>query len=280
MRLLLAPLLLLSGLALSACGEEPLTAETVTEQMLARFNDNFDGVEDFTATTDELTAYYRRGTADSLTAFVIRVAARDSVAALTVPPQLITYLVPEVPRFTQGLRRGAGLDGPEVHDGHRVYVLRADHPQALTPVPDAGAPLFSDVRLYVDAETFAIRELRFEVPSPDSNATQPIVERILYDDYRTVEGVSLPFRVSTITSGLKEAIPEEYRIVMGGNLALRRAQAERLPSGERDAALREIAAQERLLNEGIQESTLALRNVQVNEGAPAALADSTEVPAL
>ena len=248
-------------------GAESLTVADIADRMVARFETNFEGVTVFTATTADLEASYERDTADSLGAFTTEVAPRDPANPPTTPPQLATYLVPEARRLAYGLRQGAQLAGPAPHEGHRVYVLDAKNPVTLTAAPEASATALVGARLYIDSETFDVREIRFEVAGEDSSQTEPVVQRILYDDFQEVNGVTLPFTIRTVTSGLLSTLPDDYRMVMGGRLGIERAQAEQLPTGpERDAALQEIDAQERFLNEGILEDVLTIETVQINAG--------------
>ncbi|NNF57246.1 MAG: hypothetical protein HKN04_03310 [Rhodothermaceae bacterium] len=249
----------------SVLGAESLTVDDIADRMVARFEANFEDVLFFTTTTADLEASYERDTADSLGAFTTEVAPRDPATPPTTPPQLATYLVPEALRLAHGLRQGAQLAGPTPHEGHRVYVLDAENPVALTAAPEASATALVGARLYIDSETFDVREIRFEVAGEDSSQAEPVVQRILYDDFQEVNGVVLPFTVRTVTSGLLSTLPDDYRMVMGGRLGLERAQAEQLPPGpQRDEALREIEAQERFLNEGILEDVLTVETVRIN----------------
>ena len=126
-------------------------------------------------------------------------------------------------------------------------------------------------RLYVDAETFDVLELfhRFKADT----LSQPFAQRILYDDYRELaSGVRVPFRVRQLQEGLLQLIPEEVRIVRGGDLGIRERQAYSLPIQQRDSALRAVEREKRFLIEGVKEVELRVDSLVLDvtpPGAPA-----------
>ena len=182
--------------------------------------------------------------------------------------QLLAVQVPNVPRLAAGIR-GAELEGPITRDGRRVYVLRTDDPGTLVGTPGA-VPVDSartpDLRVYVSAETFDVVEV-YQSVMPDTSATEPVVSRLIYSDFRETDGAVLPWAVRQLQTGLDPGLSDDERMVMGGRLGLARRQAEAMPSGpERDAQLAALDAQERLLTEGVADLTLEIDAVRV-EGA-------------
>ena len=115
-----------------------------------------------------------------------------------------------------------------------------------------------------------------EMPPPDTTLTEMIVQHVRYERFRDVDGIALPFKVRSTTEGLRQLIPDQLRIVEGGNLVIARAQAQQLPPGEREVELARIAARESFLNEGIQEDVLTVDSVHVNPEIPAGVFEAPE----
>lgn len=153
-------------------------------------------------------------------------------------------------------------------NGQLVDVLEAENPTALIVGPDVQTGDISSARVYVDAATHFVRGVTMEMPPPDTSLTDTIIQTVRYEQFREVEGITLPFKITSTTEGLRQLISEELRVVENGNLAIARSQAQQLPAGEKEMQLARIAARERFLNEGIQEDVLTVDSVHVNRPIP------------
>src|SRR5690606_16914629 len=69
-----------------------------------------------------------------------------------------------------------------------------------------------------------------------------------YGDFRTADGLTLPFYTNTLITGIP--VPDEVRLVQGGMLEIQRRQAQALPPAERARALRRIETQIRIIRQG------------------------------
>ena len=269
-----ASLLLLASLALTACGEgEALTdPDAVADRIAAQAAADFEGIRDFTVRGavdgEGVVAFFRRAeNADSLVFFDGR-AVTDDPAQTPVP---LSYSLPSASQIARGLRGNARLAGTTEVDGVRAYVLEADDPGVLVGAPAGAGSSLDSVRILIDAESFHVREVRLSTPQtaldPDAPAdAPPLVQRQRYDDFRTVDGLSLPFRTTTVLSGV--VIPDESRIVQGGMLDLQRRQAQQLPPDERARVLADVERQLRFLETGEQEQSFVVTSVEVNAGVP------------
>lgn len=258
--------LLLFSLAMAGCGQADPT--DVIDALEANFQQNMEGVETFTVYAAGMEIHHRLNTSDSLTAFDLGVTQSDSTRSIPTSANLIPFLVPDVPKLVRGLRSGAHLLDNETFNGQNVYVIEADNPASL--IVGGAGPMndISAARVYVDADTYELRGVTMEMLPPDTSLTEMIVQQVRYELFRDVEGLTLPFKVTTMTEGLKQLIPDELRIVENGNLTIARSQAQQLPPGEREVELASIAARERFLNEGIQEDVLTVDSVHVNADIP------------
>jgi len=244
--------------------------------MEASFYDNLGDVEVFTVYVAGMEVHHRQNTTDSLTFFDLGMTLTDSSQALPESARLIPFLVPDVPKLVRGLRTGARFVGTETLNGQQVHVLEADNPASLIVSADAPSAGIANARIYVDVETSALRGVTMEMPPPDTTLTEMIVQHVRYERFRDVDGITLPFKVRSTTEGLRQLIPDQMRIVEGGNLVIARAQAQQLPPGEREVELARIAARERFLNEGIQEDVLTVDSVHVNPEIPAGVFEAPE----
>ena len=268
--LLAAPAPLLAG-----CGPDPATTpadvsapitsvDTLADRMLARYEGTLGEVEGMTVYADGATATYTPNV-DSLVLnpFVLQIQPASDGPGEAQAAQLLYSHVPNVPRLARGLR-SAELSGPIDYEGSRVYVFATDDPTTI--LGDGAAPADRrgtvDFRVYVDAETFDVREIYQGVS--DTSFARPYVNRLVYDDFRTVDGVTLPFRVRQIETGADALMTPESKTVARGQLELQRRVAANQPSGpDRDAALAEVDRQLRIVNEGLAEATLTVDSVRV-----------------
>lgn len=250
------------------CGTGSTDPSEIIDAMEASFENNLDGVETLTIYAAGMEVHHRLNTTDSLAFFDLGLTLDDPSRPLPGSARLIPFLVPDVPKLVRGLRTGARYVGTDTLNGQPVYVIEADNPSSLAVSTDAPAADISSARIYVDVETHALRGVTWEMPPPDTTLTEKIVQHVRYEQFRDVDGISLPFKVRSTTEGLRQLIPDRQRIVEGGNLGIARAQAQQLPPGERHVELARIAAHERYLNEGVQEDVLTVDSVHVNSEIP------------
>lgn len=243
-RLTLSALLLL---ALSACSHDVETHDELVDRMVERYEDNRGGVAGFVVTAGGAEATHA--------------ALPDSAAALAPPvvvpvadapsPEAASLLIQHVAnvRLLADTLRTATMEGPIDRGGYRVYLLASEQP---------GRALY----VVVDAETFDVREIEQSVRV--DTLAQPLVTRLLYDDFRTVDGLTLPFRVRQVNEGLGQFISASERMVQGGRLGMKRQALEQeRPSAERDRRRAALERQMRLYSEGVQETELRIDGVRV-----------------
>jgi hypothetical protein len=151
-----------------------------------------------------------------------------------------------------------------------VLVLEATDPAMFIGTSsDTPGETPSSARVVVDAETFQVLEISLETAPFDSASTNPITQRQLYSDFRSVDGLTIPFNAKTIIEGIDVA--QEMLMIEGGNLEIARRRASVLPPGERAAALEEIDNRQRFLETGRMEESFSIELVRVNEGVPEGL---------
>ncbi|MDX1439245.1 MAG: hypothetical protein R3284_05015 [Rubricoccaceae bacterium] len=252
------------AVSLVGCGDRLSNPEEIISRVASQAEADYAGIDDFTVMAGNARLYYRRVAEDSLANFELRAVSGDSTNEQAIYDP---YHLPNVARLTDGLRDNARFGGSGTLGGHPVLVLEVIDPlkfvgatagDSLAVGPDSAA-------VYVDAETFRIREI--ELKAVPDGADEPLVQRQRYTEFRTVEGLTIPFLASTIVEGID--VPDETRIVEAPGIAMARARAQQLPEGpERDAELRRIQRRERFITQGIMETPFQVDSVWVNRGVP------------
>ena len=262
-------------LTLAACGSEadtdvpaePLaTAAEVSDAMMAAFEANVGAVEGFTVQAERVEGRYTvvQDTA-SLDRVVLQVAPPPANQRPGLGAQLIYNHVPNVQRIARGLR-AATFEGRSTRDGRPAYVLSTDDPSSI--LGQGGAPPVDGdrvLRVYVDPETFDVLEI-YQSFESDSTA---FTTRLVYSDFETTDGLRLPHTVAQTTTGLNQAIPENQRIAIGGQIGLAIRQAEQMPEGpEKNLQLTQLEQELRAVTEGIQDLELTVDAVTVGVPEP------------
>lgn len=254
--------------ALVACGDAqtgdaadapPVASSAeLAARMGERFEESLAGVGGFTVLVG---GFEIRGAISPDTAAANRLAVTitptDSASTDPLVQSLVGGYLPNVPLLASSLAQGP-LRGPLVRDGNRVYELDAN------AAAGADSSAAASVRVYVDAGTFRVREVYRSVRA-DSLA-RPLTSRIFYDDFRTADGVTLPWRLRIVQEGIDQLIGDEARMFEGGQLTLAIQQLRAAPpSPERNARLAAAERRMRAMSEGVEEMTVLVRRVTVDE---------------
>ena len=237
---LAVPLLLL---LVAACARAPETRDELLARMSERYETNRGAPGGFVVSAGGAEAAHGALPEGTSALAPPTVTGADPVAAA-----LLAQHVPNV-RLLADTLRTATMDGPLDRGGHRVYLLADEQP---------GRALY----VVVDAETFDVREIEQSVKV--DTLAQPLVTRLVYDDFRPTDGLTLPFRVRQINEGLAQFVDQAERMVQGGSLgATREALARQPPGPERDQRLADVERRLRLYTEGVQETELRVDRVRV-----------------
>ncbi|MEL6615923.1 MAG: hypothetical protein AAFQ43_09305 [Bacteroidota bacterium] len=279
-------LLLVLALALAACtsdpapeasGDDPSPAPEASDpaevsafldRLDASYDDGLGDLGTFRVFGAGTSLYYVAATDSTGTNYEL---VRDPDAGAPTDRNAIRLyaLYPPNTRYLARSLRNATLRGPVERNGAQTYVLETDNPRdvGIPPARETNSHL---ARVYLDAETLDVREIfhRFRADT----LAQPLAQRTLYEEYREVGGVRLPYRVRQVQEGLLQIISEEQRIMKGGELGLREQQAQMMPPAQRDSVLREIAREKRFFTEGVNEVILRIDSVAVGVEPPETLA--------
>ena len=241
------------------------SADALADAVEARFDASIAGLDAFRAFGAGVSIYYVAGP-DSLAPFGLVRDPESGPPSDPIAANIFGYFPPNGRIVAQGLR-GATFAGTAERGGVQTYVAETTDPASVGLGADSTARDHL-VRVYVDAETFEVRELyhRFMLDT----LAQPLAQRIVYEDWREVAGedgatARFPFTVRRFQEGLLQVVSDDERMIVGGQLGMQEQGAQRLPAGpKRDSALAAIARRKRVYEDGVAEDVLVLSRIEVN----------------
>ena len=266
---MLRPLAVALLLTLSACepASQPVSsAAELADRMRARFASNVGAAEALAVTGAGIRATFASVADSAAAGFTPTYAFVDSLGADPEAAALLPAYLPNVPALASAIATGTFV-GQRQRDGRAALIVSTADP-ALTGSPTDG--IARSTRVFADPETFDILEI--EQSARIDTLVQPIVRRFVYEDFREVEGVRLPFRLRQLDSGQDQQLSASDRsarqMVLGGQLAMAQQRAEALPAGpERDAAVARATRDMQNLQQGILEVVLEIDRVEVTRRA-------------
>lgn len=268
-----AAALVLSAAVLGACqssgpSSAPVeSSDALADRVTERFDASMAQLDGFRVAALG-TALFYVGTGDSTQAFGVIPDPSEPPPADMLTASMFSYYPPNGRYVAEGIR-GAEFKGVVERDGVQAYVVETTDPTAIGMSSDS-SKTDNLARVYVDAETFDVRELyhRFRLDT----LAQPLAQRILYEEWRDVDGSRFPFRVRRIQEGMLQLITQEQKMIAGGSLAIREQSANSMPPGpERDAAVAAVAREKRIYERGIAEDILSIADVTLNPAVPDSL---------
>ncbi len=216
---ILAVLLVLAVLPVGAQGQ---TVQSVVDAMKAHHQQQLERVETYILETNLYTAYHKRVASDDQMHYMsstrMRGAADSPMNGFTEmsSPSQIDHL--------DRLGAHATYAGTERIGDAPCHVLKVTEPSALDE--EFGDNL-SSMTYYVDAEMHV--PVRYHATmDPSSDGPTPTSMTITLSDYRTIDGLTVPFRME-IKTDLSDALSDQERKQM----EQLQAQMEQMPEQQR-----------------------------------------------
>lgn len=159
-------------------------------------------------------------------------------------------------------------------DGVDVWHITVDDFRGLdleqmTPERAAGEFQPRHLALYLDTETSVLRRLELEGEMVSDSNSGPLAMEAGFHDYRNVEGMLHPFRISLSVEGMDAAISEEELERARRQLEQFRKQLEEMPESQRESMREMMGDQLERLNQIVEsgnlETTVQVRTIRVNE---------------
>jgi hypothetical protein len=175
------------------------------------------------------------------------------------------------------LSGNAKVTGKEKVDGHDCWVLAAVDASALVEA-GSGDVRSPSVQVWVDPEQNVPRQIEMKADARIDGKWTPISMQTHNDDFRTVDGLELPYRTTTILSGQNSTVSDKDRKKMQKSLAQMQKSLAKMPADRRAMVEPMIKSQMARLQAmmGDESVETVVTEVQVNQGPPAEMVEQAK----
>jgi len=252
------------------------SVEAVVNEMKARYQAQMEAVDTYIIETNQYTSYHRKTTRDGDTAYETETRWTGDGAGMLSGSNALTSLQPGLAHMDT-LAQVASYVGTETIDGRRCHVLHVDDPTALSgdPMPAMAQEQTQqgEMRLYIDAEQYVPVRIESEVMVEQNGETQTLRPRIHFSDYRTVDGLTLPWTMEMRMDNLNASISLEEREQARQSLEEMEKRMQEMPEQQRrmmEGMMKKQLDQLRsILEEGSIHFAVEVQDVKVNTDLPA-----------
>lgn len=265
-----AGLLLAAGVPHAAPAQ---SVEAVIDEMKARYQQQLDAVDTYIIETDQYTSYHRKTTRDGTATYETAVRWTDNPNSLFRGAETMPAMQPSLAQLDTLAQRAVYL-GTETVDGQRCHVLRIDDPAALSdaPMPPAASAAQGTMRLYIDAARYVPLRIEIETTVEQDGTSRTMRPRIAFGDYRTTDGLTLPWSMEMTMEDLNAAISPEEREQARQSLEEMEQRMKEMPEQQRqmmEGMMKEQLEQlRRILDEGSIRFAVTVQDVRVNTPLP------------
>jgi outer membrane lipoprotein-sorting protein len=242
------------------------SADAVFDRMIAAFEENVQGVNDYTVVSDAFTSYHRRVPHSGGSKFE---AATTSTLGGMGLGNMTTRFSTDNPRAMKELYGQAStLIGQDSFDGASVHVLRVD----ASAFPGDEADM-EEMKLYVDSANWMLLGMRVMSRKSGGEGLTEIVMH--FEDYRDDDGLLFPYRTRVVMPNPDVDIDDEQVERAREALAQIQERMASMPAAQRTAMETMMASQiermEKLAAGGDLETIYQVTELRVNTGVDAAL---------
>jgi outer membrane lipoprotein-sorting protein len=165
------------------------SVDSVVENLRATYQQQLETVDTYVVETNLYTSYSRKVTRDGNSTYEssTRLKGSGNTPFATGTTPTATYGL-----HLDRLAQHATYAGTETINGVRCHILEVDDPEAVNPEMAAGDA--DQMTYYIDAERHVPARIRF-TPSKRGQGPQPSAVTINMRDYRTTDGLTLPYRM-------------------------------------------------------------------------------------
>lgn len=251
---------LLSPLGAGVSPVQAQSASSVIDEMKMRYQDQFTDVDHFVVETNVSTTYYRKIDSEEGPRFEVATARSEALPyggeEMELSPSASQY------KHLDRMATHARHDGFETIRGQRSHRLVVDDPQKIDA--DFGAEA-ERLTWYVDAATYQIARMSLQM-RPQSDEMGPMAMTIDLSDYRTEQGITLPWMME-MNMDLSEALSpkmkkqmEEMQKQLADMPEAQRKRMERMMGDQMQSHLQSMMNREPIV--------ITVQRVGVNEGLP------------
>lgn len=260
----LALLLSVSLLALTPLPTAAQSAQSIAEEMKARYQEQLKNVDNYVVETSMYTSYHRKVMKDGAPALETEVKMKEQgessfFSAMGNAPTTTS----SKPAYYEDLSKNATYAGSETVNGVKCHVLLVKDASKMES--DA-----QEMTYYVDAEQYVPVQMKMVQP-PQQGGSKPTEVVVNFDDYRTTKGITLPWRT---TMQMKMNMSEKQRQRMQKMMK----QLENLPESQREMMKNQMPMSFERMKKIMsgEPTTIQIKDVRVNTDIPNGVFDSSK----
>ena len=270
----LAPLFLALFL-LAPTAAQGQSVEAVINEMKARYEQQFASVDNYIIETDKYTTYFRKADASAEARYESRTVWNESEGLFGQMDFSDSPGYYATEDQLDKLAAEAEYGGTETIDGTEAHVLLIDDPQALA---DDGSgeenpeEVTGTMRLYIDASQYVPIRMDFEAQVESERGTQTVKPTMTFSDYRTIDGLTVPWMMQMKMDNLNSSMSPEERAQARESLEQMEEQMKNMSDRQRKMMERMLKGKmeslRKIIEEGTIEFNVQVRDVKVNTGIP------------
>lgn len=251
------------------------SVHAVVDAMTARYQQEMETVDTYIIETDQYTSYHRKTMQDGEPVYETAMRWGGEGSGFFSGTGDAPSLQPSRSQLDT-LAQVATYEGTETVDGRRCHVLRVDDLSALSSPPmtgmDAETADQGSMRMCVDAERSVPLRMDMEVTTTQNGETQTLRPQVVFSDYRTTDGLTLPWRMAMTVENVNASISPEEREQARRSLEELEARMKELPEAQRQMMEGMMEGQmeqlRSMLDDGSIQFAVEVQSVQVNTPLP------------
>lgn len=251
------------------------SVQAVVDAMKTRYQQELDAVDTYIIETDQYTSYHRRTTQAGQPMYETAMRWHGEGRGLFRGAGASPSLQPSLSQLDT-LAQIAAYEGTETIDGRRSHILRIDDlsalPSSQLPPMAEGTNNQGSVRMYIDAERSVPLRMDMEVAITQHGEARTLRPRVVFSDYRTTDGLMLPWIMTMTMETLNASMSPEERERARRSLEEMEQRLEQLPEEQRrmmEGAMKDQLDRLRsMLDEGTIRFAVEVQDVRVNTALP------------
>lgn len=257
MRRFSIPVVLLLSVSLLALTSLPATAQSaqsIAEQMKARYQEQLEDVNNYVVETTMYTSYHRKVMEDGTPALETEVKMQGEGSLFSAMGNSPATTSSE-PAHYEELAQNATHMGTETVNGVECHVLRVEDASEMKGNAQ-------EMTYYVDAEEYVPMRLK-SVQPPQEGGGKPTEVEVNFEDYRTTKGVTLPWRTEMqMNMDMSEKQRQQMKKMM--------KQLENLPQSQREMMKKQMPMSFDRMKKIMsgEPTTIEVKDVRVNTDIP------------
>jgi hypothetical protein len=261
------------------------SVDAVISKMKAQYEQQLAAVDTYIIETDKYTTYHRKVTADGSATYESRTQWKDSEHFMggSFMGDMNSTMPSE--DALNRLAENATYGGTETIDGVQTHVLIVDDPSALSdemmdddsmdmPANEEDDNIqVGSMRFYVHADMHVPVRMDYDATvTREDGSSQKMNSVVTFTDYRTVDGLTLPYQTMMRMDNLNASISPEDREEARKSLEEMEKKMKEMGERQRKMMERMMGGQmdklRQIIEEGTIEYTIQVQDVQVNASIP------------